>query len=253
VRSLAEAARFLAHAFAPLRCTGCDDAGDAPICARCLDALDRLALPPASRLPGGALIAAFEYRDPLRGIIHRVKYRSARSALGVVASFAAARLTQHHELAGDGIVAVPLGPRRLRQRGYNQAEAIAGPLATLTSMPVRAGLVRVRDTAAQAEIDAAARWRNVEDAFTWCGPPLSGLRLWLVDDVVTTGATVSAASAALLAAGAAEVGVVALAAVPSSSARTYDRFEWHRTSDSSPRLGGRGGAGDHRRAAPRTG
>ena len=111
------------------------------------------------------------------------------------------------------MVAVPLGRRRRRSRGYNQAEEIAAELAAATAAPLLAGLIRLRETPPQAARDEAERRRSVGGAFAWHGVPLSGRRVWLVDDVLTTGATAAAAAQPLLAAGAEAVDVAVIAAV----------------------------------------
>jgi ComF family protein len=215
VRSVRVALQLIGTTFAPMRCAGCDAVVGDPICVCCLRALETIPAPPVKRMEGGGIcIAAFEYRDPLRSIIHRVKYRARKPALLGLASLAAVRISQRHLMQADAMIAVPLGPRRLRQRGYNQAELVARSLAALHGPPVLPGLARVRDTRPQAEQNGSARWRNVEGAFAWRGGSLAGTHLWLVDDVVTTGATASAAVVALRSAGAARVDVVALAAVP---------------------------------------
>jgi len=212
---LRAAVDLLAGAFAPRRCAGCETVAEDPICAGCLARLELLPSPRIKREGLGAIwIAAYEYRDPLRAIVHAAKYRGCRPALDELARAAAARVVDRQGLAGDALVPVTLGPRRARQRGYNQSEVFARALERETSLPVVLGLVRVRDTRAQSERNEEARWRNVEGAFAWRGAGLGGARLWLVDDVVTTGATLSAASAALAAAGASIPSVVTIAAVP---------------------------------------
>jgi ComF family protein len=116
----------------------------------------------------------------------------------------------------DAIVPVPLHPARVTERGFNQAELLAVPCATLWGVPLGTrALVRVRPTRPQTELDAAARRANVAGAFEVTRPEdVTGRRLLLVDDVLTTGATVGAAARALKAAGAETVGVLVLARVP---------------------------------------
>lgn len=98
---------------------------------------------------------------------------------------------------------------RLRVRGYNQALEIARPIARLLNVPLDYdSLIRIRATAAQSDLPVEHRRRNVHGAFAVSARAnLSGLRIALVDDVMTTGSTVQAASRALLAAGAVEVEV----------------------------------------------
>ncbi len=114
----------------------------------------------------------------------------------------------------DAVVAVPLGPRRRRQRGYNQSDVVARVLADLQTAPILNGLQRIRETTPQSATDEQGRRRNVAGAFAWKGASLSEARLWLVDDVLTTGFTVEAAGEALSGAGASRVDVVIVAVVP---------------------------------------
>ena len=114
----------------------------------------------------------------------------------------------------DAAVPVPLHWRRRWRRGFNQAEALARAVGGRHGLPVERGcLARVRATPPQ-QGDAAARRRNVLNAFVVRrAERIMGKRLLLVDDVFTTGATVNACAAALLAAGASAVGVLTLARV----------------------------------------
>jgi predicted amidophosphoribosyltransferase len=137
--------------------------------------------------------------------------RRASSPGSPLPTIAAARRTPPPP---DAIVAVPLGPRRRRQRGYNQSDILARVLAELQRARMLAGLERIRETTAQSVRDEHGRRRNVAGAFAWKGSPLAGARLWLVDDVLTTGFTVEAAGEALSAAGASRVDVVIVAVVP---------------------------------------
>jgi ComF family protein len=108
------------------------------------------------------------------------------------------------------VLPLPLHPARLRQRGYDQSLEVARRVAAACGLPLRTDLLRrVRATAAQSGLDRAARQRNLRGAFTCVGTaPASAL---LVDDVMTTGATLAAAARALLAAGCGHVEVFALA------------------------------------------
>jgi ComF family protein len=108
------------------------------------------------------------------------------------------------------LIPVPLGRRRLRERGYNQSERIAAALGQLTDRPVRTDLLsRVRETGTQTALTPEARQANVAEAFRAQGT--QGLCLVLVDDVFTTGATLCAAALALQAAGAERVEAVTFA------------------------------------------
>ena len=109
---------------------------------------------------------------------------------------------------------VPLHPHRLRGRGFNPALVVARAVARTVAAPVAAtALERVRDTPSQTGLDAVARRRNVSGALRarHVIPP----RVWIVDDVITTGATLREAARALRAAGAESVVAVGAARTPS--------------------------------------
>ena len=108
------------------------------------------------------------------------------------------------------IVPVPLHRSRRHQRGYNQAELLARFVATLAGGRCLSGLVRVRDTPAQVGRSGRERRQALRDSFSWRSDPLSG-PVHVLDDVITTGATALAATAALKRAGADRVDVLGLA------------------------------------------
>ena len=116
----------------------------------------------------------------------------------------------------DCLLAVPLGRRRLRQRGFNQSEMLARWLGTDLQLPVYSNwLLRPREGAHQQELDAAARKRNLRQAFALSErAAVTRLHLALVDDVLTTGATAETLARLLLRAGARRVDVYCLARTP---------------------------------------
>ncbi len=211
---LAELAKLFLDAVAPRRCAGCDAVSDPPICARCAAAMCAMPVPAVRRMRSGSAYAGFEFAEPIRAALHRGKYAGDRQTLRELAGMTSTRLQGPRLFTPDGIVPVPLGPRRRRQRGYNQSEILATVIADARDVPVRADLARIRDTPPQSARDEATRRGNVADAFAWTGSPMDGPYLWLVDDVLTTGATVEAAASVLGAAGAALVDVVVVAVVP---------------------------------------
>lgn len=193
---------------APPTCAACTEPypRQIPLCDPC-----RSYLLPADDRPAGVTVA-FEHGASLARAIYRAKYDGAphlATALGtlLVETFEA---PEHPD---DLILPVPLHPRRLRERGYNQARELARPLARHLRIPVLIDAVtRTRDTPSQTRLDRAARHRNLADAFAVTRPEgLRGRRVVLVDDVVTTGATLASLRDALLSAGARSVRAIALA------------------------------------------
>jgi len=210
---LATLARLFLDAVAPKRCAGCDAVSGRSICAACSATMEALPIPPARRMRHGSGFAAFEFIEPVRAALHRGKYGGDREALIELASVTSSRLRGPRFFSPDAVVAVPLGPRRRRQRGYNQAELIAEIIAEARDVPLYSDLARIRDTPPQSARDEPTRRGNVAGAFAWTGDDLDGAYLWLVDDVLTTGATAAAAAAVLAGAGASLVDVVVVAAV----------------------------------------
>lgn len=152
------------------------------------------------------------YEGPLQHLLLRFKFGQEFSLLpplGIMLTLAAADLPPY-----DAVVPVPRHPRRLRDKGFNQSHELARHAAALTGIPLNwNALRRTRLTRPQIRLSAAERRVNPKGSFAAQG--VEGLRLLLVDDVMTTGATLRHAAQALLDAGAASarVAVVARAAV----------------------------------------
>ncbi len=105
----------------------------------------------------------------------------------------------------DCIIALPLHPARLLERGFNQAVEIARPIAQKHQLPLEIDtLLRIKNTEHQARLHANARWQNMHNAFIYQGD-LNGKRVAIVDDVMTSGASLNEAAKALKQAGAIEV------------------------------------------------
>nr|BAL52748.1 phosphoribosyltransferase [uncultured Chloroflexota bacterium] len=123
----------------------------------------------------------------------------------------------------EAVIPIPLSPKRYQERGYNQVALVAYPLALHLQLPyLSQALRRVRETRSQVGLSAQDRRQNVRDAFEARSEWVRGKSVLLVDDVATTGATLSSASEALLSAGAARVYAVTLARSHHFSGGTYD-------------------------------
>ncbi len=150
------------------------------------------------------------YESVLRKLIHVFKFEGVRTLQRPLGALLAQALPR--ETSFDAVVPMPLHWRRRWQRGFNQSELLAREIARRWSVPVRALVRRGRATAPQAGLTSAQRRTNVEGAFeVKDAARLKGMRLLLVDDVLTTGATASACARALKRAGAAHVTFLALA------------------------------------------
>ena len=155
------------------------------------------------------------YDGALRDLIHLFKYVGVRTLAPRFGDWLARVLAENPDFASsDRILPVPLHPERERDRGYNQAALLARALARRTGISLdERSFARVKATAPQAGLTAHQRRENVRAAFVVRGDSFSKLRVILVDDVLTTGATVNACAHALRRAGAAEIRVLTLARV----------------------------------------
>jgi ComF family protein len=194
----------------PDACVACGQGGSL-LCANCRRALRPY--PPGDRLPD-ALDAAevvCVYDERVQAAVHALKYRKQRRVARPLGELLAGHL-RANPLPGDSLVPVPLHAERLAERGFNQAEALAQRLSQCNGLPLIAtGLVRQRDTGHQARLNRRERQENITGAFVWRAKTPPPKRVLLVDDVLTTGATLAACALALRAAGTQEVRAVAVA------------------------------------------
>jgi ComF family protein len=194
----------------PPRCLLCGGRGQRPsldLCGPCEQSL-RPACPAVGPGPAplGSLCAPFEYGYPLYYLLHALKYRGELAAGRVLGGLLGRRVTSLGLVReADVLVPVPLHPRRLAERGYNQSAEIARWVSRQTRSPVDPRLAaRCRSTLPQVALHRPDRATNVRDAFV-AGPGVGGRRVVIIDDVTTTGSTLQALAEALLAAGAVEV------------------------------------------------
>lgn len=187
------------------RCAGCDRPG-AVLCRTCRFAL--VARPPSDGPPG--VVVAAPYTGRVRDVLLGFKYRNRRAVAAHLAGLVVNRVAASGARP-DVVTWAPTSTRRRRQRGFDQAELVARQVARQLGRPCRRLLERGTDPAPQTGRARTARLRG--PAFR-AHPAVPAAHVLLVDDVVTTGATLRAAASVLRSAGATEVTSVAVAATP---------------------------------------
>lgn len=231
----------------PMRCLGCGREGGL-LCEPCIAALPRLEPPYCERCAAGGVVgecrycreqarqwgrpldglrAPYLFQGAVRDVVHRFKYENARAAASLLGRLMSDYLAAN-PLPGDRLMPVPLHPAKLRERGYNQAELLAKEVGKTVGLPVDAKLLyRARNTPAQVRaVNRQQRIANTADAFAIRGSA-DGQSIILIDDVSTTGSTLTAAAAALKQAGAESVWALVLAREErhSPAAADEERFE----------------------------
>jgi ComF family protein len=225
VKPLPGAMGRLADIVLPQRCLLCGAASaGAPVCVACSVELPRLtascpqcALPSSGGVCGRCLrrppafdasAAVLPYAFPVDRLVQAYKYRAR---LGLAGYFSRLVVDALPRPQADCVFAVPMHPSALRSRGFNQAMMLARSLARAWGLPCRMdGLRRIADGPAQASLSGLARRRNVRRAFV-CDVDLAGQAVLVVDDVMTTGATLEAVARCLRRAGALRVENVVVA------------------------------------------
>lgn len=193
----------------PTRCAFCGARESSGVCTDCAARLPRLARTLRESPELGHYTAPVAYRDMAREAVHRLKFGrnpSAAAGLGRLLAECAAELP-----AFDAITWVPVSKQRRRKRGYDQAELLARAAGRLLGVKPCVLLVKMRDNPPQSGQDDEKRRENVRGAYRAL-PAAEGRRVLLIDDVITTGATLAECRRALLGAGAASVDCACFAA-----------------------------------------
>ena len=225
--------------FFPDSCVGCKHGlalGEDLLCSRCVNGLpflDYCQYPenPLSR----RLVAAIDFAHAVallkfqpgglvQHLLHALKYgnlpevglRMGRLLGEQIGEKGIVGRTEHLSDGFDLIIPVPLYRSRERKRGYNQSAMIAEGLSSVLNVPVGSNVIkRFRHTATQTRYDRAERWRNMVEAFRVVNPgDIEGRRILMVDDVITTGATIEACSRAIMSFRPRSISAACLADVP---------------------------------------
>lgn len=216
---------WLKDAFFPLRCPFCGRVIERSTvcCAECLPKLPRTdpekACPRCGKRQCGcsgvplltSTRSSFYYEGCADFAVQRLKF-GHRPGAAIPLGRIMAETVREEGTAWDLITAVPMTRRKVRRRGYNQSELLAGSMAKELGIPYTPVLHKIRETRAQHTLDARARTKNLSGAYR-ADPAAEGKRILICDDVLTTGATLREAASALLQAGAKEVGAVTLCSV----------------------------------------
>ncbi len=199
----------------PKSCVGCGREGSF-ICESCRPALARipsLICPKCGRPQINGIMCAdcvnwhnnidgirspFRFEGTIRQAIHQLKYRNIR-ALAPMLALLMHEYIMENPIPGDILVPVPLHPKRLRERGYNQSELLAKELGKLLMLPVEKKILsRIKYASPQARTTSVEqRRKNMVDAFTCQGNGLKDCRILLIDDVSTSATTMDACAKAL--------------------------------------------------------
>lgn len=218
----------------PPRCLGCEvglAAQEQWLCLACEDAMTPFEAGDGTdndlirklwgRLPLAVGLALYQYQvdSPVQHLLHALKYHDRREACHHFGYLLARR---YHEVMGledqarlDAVAFVPMHSAKLRRRGYNQAELIARGFAEGAGLPLFTGLVKTLKTESQTRKGRAARVENQRGAFALSLKTdleeVKGRHILLIDDVVTTGATIEQAAIPLVEAGAKTISIAAIA------------------------------------------
>lgn len=226
---LKQAFRDAVHLFYPHTCTGCGSdliAKDNLLCIHCIKDLPKTNF---AKKENNLVERIFTGRIPIKSansefyfskgqlvqfLIHQLKYKNNREIGHFLGELSGESLLMSGRFIDiDYLVPLPLYPDKEFKRGYNQAEVISNGIAATMQVPVLAkNIIRRRATETQTRKHRSDRWKNVDGSFVSVNPAMiSGKNILLVDDVITTGASLEACGQAILAAGAANLSIAVLA------------------------------------------
>lgn len=203
--------------FFPPRCVFCGELThpkDHCICPKCAKNLPFVESNQILRKIGKhTCVVSFYYEEMVRSGIHALKFQGCSNRAAYFAQYLASSIREHLNGEFDIITYVPISPLRKWRRGYDQSQLLAQSTAKLLGKPMQNSLRKIRNNPPQSLVkDFAQRQRNVQNVYRSIDPAeIKGRRFVLIDDVVTTGSTLTACADTLLAGGAASVVCAALA------------------------------------------
>lgn len=212
MQAVREIAKSFLNLFYPLHCLGCETAleamNESRLCARCIASINRNAMPPfeLDDLPVKAYSACL-YDSALKELIHKFKYKGKTVLAKVFSTLMIDHIKDNPEIANvDLITVVPLHRERLKKREFNQSLLIANPISKEYSLVLANTLDKIRRTRYQNELLKTERLKNLSDAFRVSPTAdITGKNILLIDDIMTTGATLGECAKTLLNGGAKSV------------------------------------------------
>ena len=221
----------------PPRCVFCESiiAPGTKICRSCartvvpVETVRRMNLPAAGKnIPCAVL---YPYMGSVRESILRFKFEGEKRNADYYAERMATQvLEQFRESAFDLVTSVPLSAKRKKERGYNQSELIARRISERLRIPYAECLSKEADNAEQHRLKRNERKANVKGAYRAADSGIQGKRILMIDDIMTTGATLSECASVLFAAGAESVFCAVVAETPAGSIETGQKLEYNKES-----------------------
>lgn len=218
MQELKAIAKNFINLFYPLHCLNCNAQLDAlnefRICGRCETSIKPNVMPPFElETPSVMAYSACLYEGTLKELIHKFKYSGRTPLINVFSKLMTGYIKENPEIINAGLItAVPLHKTRLKEREFNQSLLLANKIAEEFGIPLKHALEKTIKTKYQNELTKIERHTNIKNAFRVCRHAgINEKSVLLIDDVMTTGATLNECACVLLAGGAKKVTCLTLA------------------------------------------